>query len=74
MASSKRGRSRGGGTTKKTNERKQEFIWSDDESELLLSITHEYSQAVAEGNRLGECEIEIRRHSSLIQEGALRSC
>lgn len=42
MASSKRGRSRGGGTTKKTNERKQEFIWSDDESELLLSITHEY--------------------------------
>ena len=42
MASSKRGRSRGGGTTKKTKERKEEFIWSDDESELLLSITHEY--------------------------------
>ena len=38
-STSKRGHSRGGGTTK---ERKQEFIWSDDECELLLSITHEY--------------------------------
>ena len=35
---SKRGAERG--TTKKT--RQPEFIWTDDECELLLSVTHEY--------------------------------
>ena len=42
MANATRGQSRGGGTAKKARTRKEEFIWSDDECELLLSVTHEY--------------------------------
>ena len=45
---------------KKKNDGNKEFVWSDDEAELLLNVSIEYKVVkAAESHRLGICQEQV---------------